>query len=643
MSSRLEYPIPDRAPSLLSMVGVEQYADTAPAPNEHETAPIEEQGGGLRIVTGLTVAGAVLGAALTFAWPQTYVATSELLIDPNAMQLASVASTDASLAVVENQLRMLRSGVTLNAAVDRLNLSADPEFNGDAAGPFGITGALANFGDLFAGDGARTVEQRRRRAVERLAAAVEARREPASAVIAISVRSSDPQKSAIIANTMSGLFLDNVAGGSAGGAVAEDLRAELAAAERAVANFRTENGLPSADEAIKLGRELAAARDRTETLTAQAQLMGRGDLDMTATGSIPTDSSPSPLDAAIARQAEAKRMVDNLSAKLGPRHPDLVTARAGLDGAVREVELQKQQIAASLEERMQQAKQKQDDIASRLSGALGNGSAGEEKLATLRELERAAEVRRAAYEDAMSTSDGAEAAAAGLRVLSQAEAPMQAASPSMPTLTLAGGLGGMLAGLGFVGWRRAERNYDEQPVEGGSYDDPEHHHYHHSEAVWEADGEVPAAAVYQSKETEAMYPYPPHASPSAQAQNQGQPEPQPMGYAPAPQHPQMQQHAAPGWYPPVPAANDPWAHTRGYAPQVPPYYAQPGYGHPQGPTVVYVPVAAHPQQQSLPRLDHYERDRHMDRRTDAAIEEIRHSLRALREAIEDFADDRYGT
>ena len=75
--------------------------------------------------------------------------------------------------------------------------------------------------------------------------------------------------------------------------------------------------------------------------------------------------------------------------------------------------------------------------------------------------------------------------------------------------------------------------------------------------------------------------------------------------------------------------------------------AAPMMGYPQQhmPAVVYVPVPAHQvmqHMQQMPSREGWQRPNPADRRTEAAIEEIRQSLRDLREAIEDFADQRYG-
>ena len=99
-----------------------------------------------RTVVAATLAGAVAGAALAFAWPASYTATSEILIDPRDTAMAGNAplTAEAAFALVDNQIRLLRSGTVLGAAAERLNLAADPEFNGTTDGPGNVFSGLAN-------------------------------------------------------------------------------------------------------------------------------------------------------------------------------------------------------------------------------------------------------------------------------------------------------------------------------------------------------------------------------------------------------------------------------------------------------------------------------------------------------------------
>lgn len=633
MASRFEHHRQDGPQSLLALAHATQRAplpmdDGASQPTMESPASPRP----LPAIAGLTVAGAVLGAALALAWPTSYVATSEMMVDPVAMQLAagSVAlSPQATQVLIDNQIRLLHSAATLNEAVDRLNLAADAEFNGDAAGPFGLGGALTNFGDLVAGDGANAPEQRRRRAVETLSQAVEARRVPGSPVVSIAVRTADPEKSALIANTVSELFLGDLAHGSAGTTTTarlEQLRADLSTAERAVASFRKEAGLPEQEDVESLDRQLAAVRARATTLTAQAETVQELGLDRIMTGSIAARPVSPALEAARMRHAGLKQQVDSLATKLGPRHPDLVTARAELESARREVESEAGRAVASVRTELSRAVQEEQNLAAQIAGVTAQDPVAEEKRAKLNELERDAETRRTAYERALRASDGAAPAGAG-RVISSAHPPLQAAGPSTPALTLGGALGGLLAGLGLAGWRRQARESDDD----GEWDIASQDGLSEfSDTEWDAETEDPSHAPLEAKEAEAMYPYPPYAAPAAPGPGYAQPEPAHAAHY-YPHAPMPAAMPAPAFYPAPP--QDPWAHLRPYTPQP--------YGQPPV-QLVYVPVPALAPPAS-PQGDSFSRDRYIDRHTDAAIEEIRQSLRALRTAIEDFADDRYGT
>ena len=87
----------------------------------------------------LTLLGAAIGIGVALSIPKKYQAYSELLIDPRDLKIVdrdltqSGLPSDATLAIVENQVRVLTSRSVLNKVVDELNLMSDPEFNGQAA------------------------------------------------------------------------------------------------------------------------------------------------------------------------------------------------------------------------------------------------------------------------------------------------------------------------------------------------------------------------------------------------------------------------------------------------------------------------------------------------------------------------------
>lgn len=592
-------------PSLLAMVGHVRDEQATAEDEGHE--PRRRRIG---MIAGLSVAGALIGAAAAMAWPQTYAATTEVMLS-DALDNPSVTPRDADLALVETRLRLLRSGSVLSAAAERLNLAADPEFGGAA--------------NTASGDYARNIrrflspepvgdDERRTQAVAALQDAIEVNRIGNSAVVAVTARSSDPEKSALLADAVSEAFLSLArAGGSAN---LDQLKADLDAAERALAGFRQESGLDitSADLA-RLDGQLAAARMRVTALDAQTAGGDSAGLDLMATGSI---GGTSGLDEARARLASARQKVESLSERLGPRHPELIAAQAEMDGARREMNAESDRVAERLEAEKADAERVASDLAARLDG-IRNAEAGE-GISTLRALERTADTRRAALEHALQNGASGDSMQESW-IVSRAERPVQAEGPSAPILSLAGAFGGLLAGLGFAGWRRA------------ADDDAGRAANEHTDAYRDADFDDPYDAAIAAKEAEDMYPYQQHAYPTAPRHSQehgDQQQPAPAHYAGVPSMPAHPQ-AVHAFHPAQMQDGWPMGY-RGHPAQMM------GYPHAQMPTVVYVPV---PAQQMMPRED-YHRAGHADRRTEAAIEEIRQSLRELREVIEDFADQRYG-
>ncbi|TIX46516.1 MAG: succinoglycan biosynthesis protein exop, partial [Mesorhizobium sp.] len=96
------------------------------------------------LILSTTILGAALGVAIALSTPKKYEATAELIVDPRDLKLTdrdltqNVVASDATLAIVENQVRVLTSGTVLNKVVDKLNLTNDPEFNGQGSGGLGV-------------------------------------------------------------------------------------------------------------------------------------------------------------------------------------------------------------------------------------------------------------------------------------------------------------------------------------------------------------------------------------------------------------------------------------------------------------------------------------------------------------------------
>ena len=246
-----------------------------------------------KLIAATTLIGAAIGVAIALSTPKKYEAFAELLIDPRDLKLSDRDLTqtglpnDATLAIVENQVRVLTSGTVLNRVVDKLNLTEDSEFNGQREGGIGNVfsslRALLSSGNGAGGDAG---DRRRALAVGNLAESLHVERGGKTFVVSIGAITEEPEKSALIANTLIEVFfkaygelLSNTAGRATDELQAklEELRAGLDEAERKVEKYRAEHDLVDAqgklisdDELVKLNEQLSIARARTIELNARA-------------------------------------------------------------------------------------------------------------------------------------------------------------------------------------------------------------------------------------------------------------------------------------------------------------------------------------------------------------------------------------
>ncbi|MBI1621081.1 hypothetical protein IOD40_10450 [Aquamicrobium sp. cd-1] len=596
----------------------------------------------------LAMAGALAGAAISLAWPQNYTATSELLIDQGE---------------VENHLHLLRSGSLLSAVADKLNLVADPEFNGASTGPLA----------LFSADVA-SQDQRRRSAIRALGSSLRIEQSGASSVITVSASSAEPQKAAQIANTIAAVFVEKNGGSVVDEARISELQSAVAQAEHAIESFKARHELVDAqgrlitdDEIQRLSEELSAARARTVELNARASSTRDANVDSIVTGSLPEQVASPTLAELRARFAAARQQLDRISVKLGPRHPERLAAEAEVEAARQEIAGELRRVAGALQTDLKRAVEQEQQLASQLAQMkVRQGSIGGE-LVELRELERQAAAKRSAYEQALHAAQPGAIPTGTPSIISMAEPPSQTTAPSLWHLAGAGGFAGLL--LGFARTARTRRREDDDNADM-------------SAAIPDGVGVTPEPNAvteppvqHTGEGTDAMYAYPtyPHpylAEPQPSMQPQGIQHAH-AGVAPttvpvmAPQAavPPMWPQMHPAHYPytpmaPMPAPYDPWAHMRGWpqmmppampqaqpAPQVfivqlpqQPVNAAPAAAFQQAP--MPTPAASAPRQQQASENAWTDQSAFIDERTDAAIEEIRRSLREFREVIEGFAEER---
>jgi succinoglycan biosynthesis transport protein ExoP len=584
------------------------------------------------LIVATTVIGALLGVLIALNTPKMYYSSAELLADPRDLNLVereltqSGISNEATLAIVENQVRILTSGTVIAKVVERLNLAEDPEFNGQGGGV--SLGSLISSARslIFPRDGEDDPGRRHALASINLAKSLSIERRGKTFVIVVAATTQSPEKSALIANTMTEVFLEsygqlqsNAAGRAAGELTSklDELRAGVEAAERKVEAFKAENDLIDAqgrlitdDEILKLNDQLSTARARTLELNARAASTRDVNADAVLGGALPEELASPTLQELRAQYSALKGEADRMAVRLGPRHPQLQAVESQLSGARGLIDAEIRRISTSTQTELRRAVQLEQELSARLAQLKVRQGSLSNELVTLRELERDSTAKRAVYEAfllrARETGEQQGINSANISVISKAFPPLESEPPSRSTIAMAGALLGLMAGVGMGGlrgtaealrdrvrgrrparsWRRGSTATMFDQDDGGLADDgrnasasapePVSADRPPSEPFAEADQTEPSPV---SPKDTAMHPYPmPHA-PYDPAQ---QPAPAAVPYAAQPAWPQPPAGYAPPPYPP-----------QHYAPQ--PGYAQPYYAQPmpaQQPAAM--PYAAQP-------------------------------------------------
>jgi len=433
------------------------------------------------LILSTAVLGAALGVAIALSTPKKYEATTDVIIDPRDLKLTdrdltqNMVASDATLAIVENQARILTSGTVLNKVVDTLNLTNDPEFNGQGKEGIGLMSMLRSILSHQDGPGSADEARRRALAVGNLAESLDVERGSKTFVVSVTATTHNPEKSALIANTMVKAFRQissemqsNTAGRANDELTArlDELRKGVETSERKVEDYRATHDLVDAqghlisdDQMLKLNEQLSVARARTLELNARAASARSLNVNSVLNGTLPEEINSNTMGELRSQYAALKQEADRAAVKLGPRHPEFQALNAQLAGARERIGAELQRIASSLQVDLKRSVQLEQDLATRLAQAKVQSGDVNSALVSLRELEREAAAKRSVYEQfllrAKETGEQKDINTANINVITPAFAPLEAKGPSRAMVALAGLLLGLFAGIGLGALRGA--------------------------------------------------------------------------------------------------------------------------------------------------------------------------------------------
>lgn len=437
-----------------------------------------------------TILGAAAGVAFALSTPREYYAENRLFIDPREVRVTEddarnqLMSTEAMIAIADSQVQILSSSSVLERVISELGLERDPEFNGSASG--GLSGGIALIRELVSGKG--RASDASQQALEKLGGSLNVSRDAKTFVINIGVKTREPKKSALIANRIVETYLDTESRAQSGLLESTSksinerisaLRADLDVAEREVERYKAENDIVGvAGEIIgdkpilALNDQLAAVRAQKIGIKVKAENLAKADLDAVVSGAFP-EQFLSPTLAELRKQyAQTRTAADSLSTKLGPRHPQYISASSSLEAIRGEIRSELRRIVASSQVELQRAIETEQDLASQLAVAKVQSLDKSVEYVQLRELERKANTTREIYEAflkrARETSERGSLSTRSARVISVAEPPLDPLGPSRKLIVMIGAIGGMIAAAGLAlmaGAAESIRNYGTGAVQ----------------------------------------------------------------------------------------------------------------------------------------------------------------------------------
>jgi uncharacterized protein involved in exopolysaccharide biosynthesis len=412
-----------------------------------------------------------------------YRATAQILIGPVDLRVVEkdvmppAQTADSNVIQVESESRVLTSDKVLLRVVESEGLAADPEFRGR---PSLLGDVIAKVQAPFRSAG-RPGPEPQITALRTLKRDVSAVRGERTYVVDLTVDSEDPDKSANLANAIARAYLDeqSAARTAATRRASESLIARLAElksrvqrAEENVQSYKSDNDMVGAGGLLvqeqqlgELNKLLTAARARTAETKARydqvTQLQRKG-LDA---GSTNEAVSSNTIGRLREQYGAAARLEASLEAKLGPRHPDVQDAQAQARKAQRLVTDEIKRVGDADRADYESALANEKALAAKLDALKRESIETSRASVRLRELEREVEASRAVYEAflvrARETQEQERLDTANVRVISDAQAPIERSFPprrlvmyaAAAAVGLAGGIG--FAGLGEFVRRRA--------------------------------------------------------------------------------------------------------------------------------------------------------------------------------------------
>ncbi|MCP3472984.1 exopolysaccharide transport family protein [Bradyrhizobium sp. CCGUVB1N3] len=432
--------------------------------------------------------GASLAVAVGKSLTPRYTATAQLYVDPRELQLVDRELTPRAQdvsgmsMVVESQARLITSNSVLLQVIQQANLGKDPEFGG-GDGRSLMSSLLGLIGLQGRAPSAADNREVQLGALEALNRRITIRKTEKSFIVDVEVWSTDPAKAAMLANTLTNVYLAESRNSQALAARRatndlsgrlKELRERLRTAETTLATYKAQNNFVGTQDTLISDQQLSASNQRlaaarAATLDAQARYDQIEASRRTATdaGAIP-EALQSPTIANLrAQYADARKKYAEQTAELGPRHPALRQTEKQVEDLKRTINEEIDRFAQAAKNDLTRARDYEASLNRALETQKRQSVQLSQAAVRLRELEREAEASRDVYQSFLKRSRETEEQeslnTSAARVIGEATVPQRRSFP--PAMSLFAMIGFLFGSLAAAGWFVAVRQLSAGAME----------------------------------------------------------------------------------------------------------------------------------------------------------------------------------
>lgn len=418
------------------------------------------------------VAGVAVAICLVYLLTATpmYTANTRILMDTRQTQVLDKDNGTPNALIdpgfVDSQVEIITSDDLIRSVVRRMNLTADPEFNGSDPGL--LPAIIGKVIGLFGSDGPASKERIERGTVAAVESNLKVERLLTTYVLSASFRSRDPDKAAQIANEIADAYIVGALDAKYQSTKrasewlqqrSAELREQASASDRAVQTFKSQNnivgtsrGLMNEQQLTDVNTQLIQARAATSEAKARLdRIEAISDKDL-AQPTV-TDALNNPVITRLrAQYLDLSAQYSDWSARYGKTHQASVNLANRMEELRKSIADEVKRIGDAYRSDYEIAKSRETSLEENLKNLVSQaGNTGQAQV-KLRDLESAADTYRNLYNSFLEKQQQAmqnqSFPISESRIISTAVKPDRKSSPKT-VLSLIGALfGGLCFGLG---------------------------------------------------------------------------------------------------------------------------------------------------------------------------------------------------